>query len=185
MSTTCGPIAARSRADRRAKSSIVLFSIGNRIDIQGSIVMSRVAGCSASRRASVDFPAAIFPQRRYEVVGRAGSIVTEYQLSVCRQLLLRVRCCGAGRLYRPSALPSIAGVLPHCRELTKWATSGHPPASFNDLVSAVQQRGRHGEAEFLGRLEIAHEIELGRLNDRQSDRLLALENAADIDVGLA
>src|SRR5215468_405118 len=34
MSTTCGPIAARSRADRRAKSSIVLFSVGNRIDIQ-------------------------------------------------------------------------------------------------------------------------------------------------------
>ena len=34
MSTMCGPIAARSRADRRAKSSIVLFSVGNRSDIQ-------------------------------------------------------------------------------------------------------------------------------------------------------
>src|SRR5215510_13542479 len=80
MSTTCGPIAARSRADSRVKSSIVLFSVGNRIDIQSSIVISRVAGRVASRRASVDFPAAIFPQRRCNVVGQAVFIVTDYQL---------------------------------------------------------------------------------------------------------
>jgi hypothetical protein len=36
-------------------------------------VISRVAGRSASRRASVDFPAAIFPHRRYNVVMRSGS----------------------------------------------------------------------------------------------------------------
>src|SRR6266576_6351169 len=38
------------------------------------MVISRVAGRSASRRASVDFPAAIFPQTRYNVVTRADSI---------------------------------------------------------------------------------------------------------------
>ena len=32
----------------------------------------QVAGRSASRRASVDFPAAIFPHRRYNVVMRSG-----------------------------------------------------------------------------------------------------------------
>ena len=63
-----------------AKSSIVLFSVGNRIDIQLSIVISRVAGRLASRRASVDFPAAIFPQRRCNVVGQAVFIVTDCQL---------------------------------------------------------------------------------------------------------
>src|SRR5262249_15734787 len=70
------------------KSSIVLFSVGNRIDIQWSIPISKVAGRAASRRASVDFPAAIFPQRRYKVVGRAASIVAEYQLSTLGQLVL-------------------------------------------------------------------------------------------------
>ena len=40
------------------------------------------------------------------------------------------------------------------------------------------------EAERLGGLEIDDELELGRLHHRQVGRLLALENAADIDAGL-
>jgi hypothetical protein len=38
-----------------------------RTDIQLSIVISRVAGRAASWLASVDLPAAIFPQNRYKV----------------------------------------------------------------------------------------------------------------------
>src|SRR5262245_39964136 len=54
------------------------------------MVINRVAGCAASRRASVDLPAAILPQRRYKVVGRPVSIVAEYQRQTTRQLLPRV-----------------------------------------------------------------------------------------------
>jgi len=43
--------------------------------------MSRVAGRAARRRASVDFPAAIVPQRRYKVDRRADSIRREYHRS--------------------------------------------------------------------------------------------------------
>jgi hypothetical protein len=56
---------------------MVLFSTGNSVDIQWSMSISRVAGRDASRRASVDFPAAILPQRRYNAVGRVFSIVTD------------------------------------------------------------------------------------------------------------
>jgi hypothetical protein len=37
--------------------------------------MSNVPGLEAKRRANVDFPAAILPQRRYKVVGRGLSMV--------------------------------------------------------------------------------------------------------------
>ena len=82
MSITCGSIASRSRADNRVKSSMVLFSTGKRVDIQWSMSISKVPALDASCRASVDFPAAILPQRRYKVVGRGVSIVTDYHPAV-------------------------------------------------------------------------------------------------------
>src|SRR4029078_9589725 len=39
-----------------------------------------------------------------------------------------------------------------------------PRNSFNNLVGAREQRGRHGEAECLRGFEIDNEFELGRLN---------------------
>src|SRR5262245_17424792 len=69
------------------------------------MVTNRVAGCAASRRASVDFPAAIFPQTRYKVVGRMVSIVAEYQQRTIRQLLLRVS--RHGRLIWPPLFSAV------------------------------------------------------------------------------
>src|SRR5262245_31149942 len=56
---------------------------------------------------------------------------------------------------------------------------------LNHLVGGSEQFVRHGEAERLGRLEVDHKLELGRLHDWQVSGLLAFENAADIDAGLA
>jgi hypothetical protein len=39
-------------------------------------------------------------------------------------------------------------------------------ASFDHLVGAGEQSGRHIEAERLGRLEVYHQLEVGRLIDR-------------------
>ena len=52
---------------------------------------------------------------------------------------------------------------------------------FDHLVGAGEQRGRHGEAEHPGGLDIDDQLELGRLHDRQVRRLRALEDAAGID----
>ena len=43
-----------------------------------------------------------------------------------------------------------------------------------------EQRGRHGEAECFGCLEIDHQLEFGRLLNRQIGRLGAFENLIDV-----
>src|ERR1019366_9359214 len=50
---------------------------------------------------------------------------------------------------------------------------------FNHLVSADEQRWRHGQAEYLGGSEIYDELKLCRLFDRQISRICTLENAID------
>src|SRR6516165_10228820 len=57
--------------------------------------------------------------------------------------------------------------------------------SFNHLVSSREQAWREGEAKCLGGVEVDHELELGRLHDRQVGGLLALENPAGVNAGLA
>ena len=56
------------------------------------------------------------------------------------------------------------------------------------FIRSPRRRGRaarrHGEAERLGGLEVDHQLELGRLHDRQVGRLLAFEDAAGIDAEL-
>jgi len=44
--------------------------------------------------------------------------------------------------------------------------SDAPAVSFDNLVGAVQDRRRYGQAERLGSLEIDDQLELGRLLDR-------------------
>src|SRR5262249_38102694 len=58
-------------------------------------------------------------------------------------------------------------------------------ASFDHLVCARVQRWRHVEAERPGGLEIDHEVEPGRIDDRHVSWLFALENPARINAGLA
>src|SRR5262249_60874433 len=63
-----------------------------------------------------------------------------------------------------------------------------PPSrftSFDHLVRACEQHWRHVEAERPGGLEIDHEVEPGRLDDRQVCWLFALENPTRINAGLA
>src|SRR5436190_504690 len=62
-----------------------------------------------------------------------------------------------------------------------------PPhsASLDQLVGAGEDRWRDREAERPGRLEIDHQLEGGRLHDRQIGWLLALENPSDIGTRLA
>ena len=55
--------------------------------------------------------------------------------------------------------------------------------SFDDLVGAGEQRGRHLEAERLRSLEVDHQLVLHRRLHRQIGRFLALEDAIDIPRG--
>jgi hypothetical protein len=49
---------------------------------------------------------------------------------------------------------------------------------FDHLISAGEDRGRDREAEGLGGLEIDHQLEGGRLLDRQISGLLARKDPA-------
>src|SRR5438874_9405279 len=51
---------------------------------------------------------------------------------------------------------------------------------FDHLDGLLEQRGRHGEAERLGRLHIDDQLEFGRLLNRQIGRLGAFENLIDV-----
>src|SRR5829696_3566774 len=54
-------------------------------------------------------------------------------------------------------------------------------ASFDHLVGACEERFRHADAERLRGLKVENQLNLRGLLDRQVGRLVALENAADID----
>src|SRR5438045_864425 len=56
--------------------------------------------------------------------------------------------------------------------------------SFDDLVGAREQRGRHSQPEHLGALEIDHQFVSGRLHDRQLGWFRALQDAANVHAGL-
>jgi hypothetical protein len=73
----------------------------------------------------------------------------------------------AGRVYRASASPAIAGVPLRCRELAVWANCGlfrcsNTALLFDDLVGNGEPRWRHGQTEPLGRLEVKNQFVLGR-----------------------
>ena len=56
---------------------------------------------------------------------------------------------------------------------------------FDHLVGDGEQRCRHFDAEQSGGLQVDDKFELGRPDDRQVGRFLALENAAHVDADLA
>ena len=55
--------------------------------------------------------------------------------------------------------------------------------SLNDVVGPAQQRLRDRQAERLGCLEVDHQLELGRLLDRQFGRFCALQDFIDENRG--
>src|SRR5215813_7710775 len=56
---------------------------------------------------------------------------------------------------------------------------------FDHLVGEREQRRRHGKSERSCRLQVDHELELGRPDHRQIGWFFALEDATDIDADLA
>ena len=58
------------------------------------------------------------------------------------------------------------------------------PRLLDHLVSADEDRGRHGQTQLLGRFGIDHQFKLRCLHHQQVSGLLTLENAADIQASL-
>ena len=79
-----------------------------------------------------------------------------------------------------SGLPREADIFRVRRYVSKVPTTDSCAAAnaslFNHHVGARKQRRRYGEAERPGGLEIDHELEFGRLLDRQIGRLVTPEN---------
>jgi hypothetical protein len=84
--------------------------------------------------------------------------------------------------------PKATEVL-RCRELTGCAISGreesqqNKPYSITSSAMASSPGGKLRQSP--GGVEVDHELELGRLHDRQVAGLLALENPADVHTGVA
>src|SRR6266849_9947573 len=73
----------------------------------------------------------------------------------------------------------------HCQGLSPFTPCRSPGALLNHLIGAQQQRLRDREAEGLGDLEVDHQLELGRLFDRQVTWFCALEDLVDVFGGTA
>src|SRR5947209_5431933 len=80
-----------------------------------------------------------------------------------------------------------AGAFPARRKTSPAISelSRRSPTSLYDLVGAGEDRGRHGQAERLGGLEIDHQLENGRLLDRQVGGLRAREDLSDVTADFA
>src|SRR5207237_1095628 len=85
---------------------------------------------------------------------------------------------GFDPVARSYTAPPQASAMPSRRRDPRLA-SACADRSFDHLVGAQQDRGRDGEAERLGGLEIENRLERGRLLHRQVAGLGALENPRD------
>src|SRR6266581_3309321 len=86
-------------------------------------------------------------------------------------------------------VPGRFGPQPNCRA-SGWRRhpiprrqSRQPWASFDHLVGAVEERGRHTETERLRGLEIDDQLELGRLLDWQVCRVGPFQDLINVGGG--
>src|SRR6266849_9376904 len=85
------------------------------------------------------------------------------------------------------AYSPISSECPVCGLRANFRFGRKPPVLclLNHLIGAQQQRLRDREAEGLGDLEVDHQLELGRLFDRQVTWFCALEDLVDVFGGTA
>ena len=83
-----------------------------------------------------------------------------------------------------SALPPKADIRPRDQNVCFGQKRTHAVQQFrpllDHLVGAGEQRGRDGNSERFGSLEIDHQLELGRLLNRKIGRLCAFENLVNV-----
>ena len=82
-----------------------------------------------------------------------------------------------------SALPPIAEITEHDRDVRFVPKADIRAVLFNDLVRLGGEVGRHFDAERLGGFEVDDELKFGGLDYRQVPWFLALENPPGIDAG--
>src|SRR5690348_1576427 len=71
---------------------------------------------------------------------------------------------------------------PEVRPNLAWSNSRSlPRSSLDHFVGTGEERLRHGEAERRRSLEVDHQLEFGRLLDRQIGRLGALQDLVHVD----
>src|SRR5215204_4768608 len=94
----------------------------------------------------------------------------------------RVEAPSAAAEPRLAPQPGFQNLRARCGTRSSQQALTRPPAaSFDHLVGACDERFRHADAERLRGLEVENQLNLRGLLDRQVGRLVALENAADID----
>jgi hypothetical protein len=101
---------------------------------------------------------------RNQVSALSASLLLRISSTFCRAFAV-----ASSRCSDPTDLRSAADVE------IGW---GH--ALLDHLVGVGQQRGRDGEVEHSGGLEVDHQFEFGGLLDRQVARFGALENSVDV-----
>jgi hypothetical protein len=89
--------------------------------------------------------------------GATATLVWEYEASL--RLPLGVRRGSAGRVRRPSALPSIAGVLLHCREQRVGAKCGRSPLEPMP-ASLIVPESTGAESHLRSSLELATRFQM-------------------------
>jgi len=162
--------------------------------------MAAVAAPTNVRRSNTESPWRRLEVRPYYACRKASpasaSIGVPTSINVCHRARSDMTAVGRSRFWTRSVWPATVAVRPAADGRTtqkqsfngsneptlprvaKDANDRNDP-SLNDLVRALQQRLRDGDAERLCGLQVDRELELRWLLDRDIGGLRALENLVD------